>query len=294
MGLTAACELRRRGADVRIVDCAEVATDKSKALGVQARTLEALDSMGLVDRFLAAGRRIHRTNGVRRRQAHRARRDPRYRLALPRSPLDSRRRTSSACSRAQLVELGVAVERGLTLAALAQDDAGVTATLSRAPASIVPWVSSAGVGARRVGHRMRRRAQRGAARPQVALRRRPLRGVASSSADVRIGLARCPGDEVSRVPLARAAWPRRFPLPAAARRRVVAETPRVAGARRWASRTWRACSAPAAGRRSRSRRDAAWIGPFRIPAASCPAPAWAASPSPATPRTSTRPRAGRG
>jgi len=130
VGLMAACELRRRGADVRIVDCAEVATDKSKALGVHARTLELLDSMGLVDRFLAAGRRIHGTNAFAdgKRIVHVEFHDidspfP-FVLAIPQA--DTER-----LLRERLAELGVSVERGLKLATLAQDDAGVTATLER-------------------------------------------------------------------------------------------------------------------------------------------------------------------
>jgi len=130
VGLMAACELRRRGADVRIVDCAEMATDKSKALGVHARTLELLDSMGLVDRFLAAGRQIHGTNAFAdgKRIVHVEFHDigspfP-FVLAIPQA--DTER-----LLRERLAELGGAVERGLKLAALAQDDAGVTATLER-------------------------------------------------------------------------------------------------------------------------------------------------------------------
>jgi len=62
VGLVAACELLRRGVDVRIVDAAATRTDKSRALGIQARTLEALDGMEIADRFVAAGRKIHGMN----------------------------------------------------------------------------------------------------------------------------------------------------------------------------------------------------------------------------------------
>ncbi|HEX8796846.1 MAG TPA: FAD-dependent monooxygenase [Polyangiaceae bacterium] len=130
VGLMAACELRRRGAEVRIVDCAEVATDKSKALGVHARTLELLDTMGLADRFVASGRKIHGTNAFAddKRIVHVEFHDidspfP-FVLALPQA--DTER-----LLRERLAELGGAVERGLKLVALAQDDAGVTATLER-------------------------------------------------------------------------------------------------------------------------------------------------------------------
>lgn len=131
-GLMAACELRRRGAEVRIVDCAEVPTDKSKALGVHARTLELLDSMGIADRFVAVGRKIHGTNAFAdgKRIVHVEFHDidspfP-FVLAVPQA--DTER-----LLRERLAELGgAAVERGVKLVALAQDDAGVTATLERA------------------------------------------------------------------------------------------------------------------------------------------------------------------
>jgi 2-polyprenyl-6-methoxyphenol hydroxylase-like FAD-dependent oxidoreductase len=130
VGLMAACELRRRGCDVRIVDCAEVPTDKSKALGVHARTLELLDSMGLVDRFLAAGRPIHGTNafadGKRIVHVEFHDIDSPFPMVLSIPQADTER-----LLRERLGELGVTVERGLKLVTLAQDDTGVTATLER-------------------------------------------------------------------------------------------------------------------------------------------------------------------
>src|SRR5271166_4117375 len=62
VGLTLACELLRRGIETRIVDARAVPTEKSKAIGVQARTLEVLDAMGIAGRFVAAGRKIHGVN----------------------------------------------------------------------------------------------------------------------------------------------------------------------------------------------------------------------------------------
>ncbi len=130
VGLMAACELRRRGADVRIVDCAETPTDKSKALGVHARTLELLDSMGLADRFVAAGRKIHGTDafadGKRIVHVEFHDIDSPFAFVLAVAQADTER-----LLRERLAELGGAVERGLKLVALAQDDAGVTAALER-------------------------------------------------------------------------------------------------------------------------------------------------------------------
>ncbi|MDR3615447.1 MAG: FAD-dependent monooxygenase [Candidatus Obscuribacterales bacterium] len=62
VGLTLACELARRGVDFRIIDKELKASDKSKALGIHSRTLEILESMGMVDKFMAAGHLVYGTN----------------------------------------------------------------------------------------------------------------------------------------------------------------------------------------------------------------------------------------
>ncbi len=54
-GLTLACELARRGIQCRIIDKKPKPTQTSNALGIQTRTLELLDDMGIIDPFLAAG-----------------------------------------------------------------------------------------------------------------------------------------------------------------------------------------------------------------------------------------------
>ncbi len=58
VGLTMAAELARYGISVRIVDKAENATDKSKALVLWSRTLELLDRAGCADQFVAAGLKV--------------------------------------------------------------------------------------------------------------------------------------------------------------------------------------------------------------------------------------------
>jgi 2-polyprenyl-6-methoxyphenol hydroxylase-like FAD-dependent oxidoreductase len=55
VGLTMAAELARYKIPVRIIDQAPARTDKSKALGVWARTLELLDRAGCAEAFVAAG-----------------------------------------------------------------------------------------------------------------------------------------------------------------------------------------------------------------------------------------------
>ncbi len=54
-GLTMACELLRHGITPRIIDKALAPTDKSKAFGIHARTLELLDNIGIVDTFIKEG-----------------------------------------------------------------------------------------------------------------------------------------------------------------------------------------------------------------------------------------------
>ena len=58
VGLTAALALARQGLEVRIVDAGDGPSVHSKALGVQARTLEVLRSMGCAERLVERGRKI--------------------------------------------------------------------------------------------------------------------------------------------------------------------------------------------------------------------------------------------
>src|SRR4051812_33306835 len=59
VGLTMACELARHGVRCRIVDSSPGPTDQSRALGIQARTLEVFEDVGIVDEILARARKIH-------------------------------------------------------------------------------------------------------------------------------------------------------------------------------------------------------------------------------------------
>ena len=55
VGLLLACELARRDVPVRLIDRLERPTDQSRAIVVHARSLEMLQRVGVVDRFLEAG-----------------------------------------------------------------------------------------------------------------------------------------------------------------------------------------------------------------------------------------------
>ena len=59
-GLAAALELARRGTGVRIVDKNPTRSHRSKAIGVNARTLELMEPSGVTERLLASGLRLHR------------------------------------------------------------------------------------------------------------------------------------------------------------------------------------------------------------------------------------------
>ena len=61
-GLAAALELARHGQAVRIVDKIATRSENSRAIGVNARTLELMEPSGVTERLLAAGLRLRRFN----------------------------------------------------------------------------------------------------------------------------------------------------------------------------------------------------------------------------------------
>jgi 2-polyprenyl-6-methoxyphenol hydroxylase-like FAD-dependent oxidoreductase len=61
-GLAAALELARNGRAVRIVDRHPTRAQHSKAIGVNARTLELMEPSGVTERLLASGLRLRRLN----------------------------------------------------------------------------------------------------------------------------------------------------------------------------------------------------------------------------------------
>jgi 2-polyprenyl-6-methoxyphenol hydroxylase-like FAD-dependent oxidoreductase len=133
-GLTLACELARRGVAHRIVERSPRPFDGSRGKGLQPRTLEVLDDLGLVDRVLAAGRlypslRIHlpdgATNDTRMDEVH----DPRPDVPYPNGWMLPQWRTGELLAE-RLGELGGKVELGVEVTGFTQDEDGVTATLS--------------------------------------------------------------------------------------------------------------------------------------------------------------------
>ena len=130
VGLTAACQLARYGVPVRVIDTLAQPTTESRAVGVHARSMEMLAALGVLPRLEARGRRIDALAVLDGRTgATRARLDI---SGVPsRHPyvLDVPQPDTEAVLAERAVELGIVVERGVTLTALAQDVDGVDVTL---------------------------------------------------------------------------------------------------------------------------------------------------------------------
>ncbi|MCM0621380.1 FAD-dependent monooxygenase [Nocardioides bruguierae] len=131
-GLTLACDLRRRGVDVRIISAATGVFPGSRAKGVQPRTLEVLDDLAVLEDVAAHATTypklgIHLGPAVIKRRMislHRATEDVPY----PNTLLSGQYDTDAALLR-RLEQLGGSVEFETRLTGLAQTDGTVTATL---------------------------------------------------------------------------------------------------------------------------------------------------------------------
>ncbi|MGP3689981.1 FAD-dependent monooxygenase [Streptomyces sp. IBSNAI002] len=128
VGLTAAVELRRRGVSCRIVDRLPARLPFAKAVGIQPRTLELWDRMGLVRAAMEAAvpmrGQLAYVNGVEQ---------PRLEFMLPPEvPYGFAALPQYETERILdefLARFGTAVERGTELVSFAQDADGVTGRL---------------------------------------------------------------------------------------------------------------------------------------------------------------------
>lgn len=133
-GLALACDLRRREVSVRVVEQAAGLFPGSRGKGVQPRTLEVLDDLGVIAPMLASGGPapvgIVWQNGERRGE---------YRMFEDAAPSPAEPYTgpwlvpqwrTQEILYARLLELGGSVEFGAALRGLAQAGGGVTAELS--------------------------------------------------------------------------------------------------------------------------------------------------------------------
>ena len=133
-GLTLAIELARRGAGVRIVDAAPVPHRESRGKGLQPRTLEVLEDVGITGRALATG-----TTRLPFRKyfdgAHVNDTDP-FADALPTPDAPYERGVLigqwqvEKLLRERLAEFGVDFEHGTEVTGFEQDERGVTAVLA--------------------------------------------------------------------------------------------------------------------------------------------------------------------
>ena len=127
-GLTLAAQLLARGIHARVIDKAEGPSPQSRALGIHARTMEVLDTMGLADTFADQGHRVRRLRmyaGQRNLlDLDLARNGSRYgfTLHLPQSQTE-------ALLRARVRKLGGTVEQRVELVRLAERGDAVDATL---------------------------------------------------------------------------------------------------------------------------------------------------------------------
>ena len=137
-GLVLACDLARRGVDFRIVEMNAAPPDHragSRGKGIQPRTLEIYDDLGVIDAVHRAGGPYSPAmawDGPRQlgpAKFHRIeRRDPTPDVPYPSMWMLPQPRALDIL-RGRLRELGGAVEFGVKLSALTQDADGVTATL---------------------------------------------------------------------------------------------------------------------------------------------------------------------
>ncbi|MFC9437393.1 FAD-dependent monooxygenase [Nocardia sp. NPDC057030] len=132
-GLTLALDLARRDVPVRIIDQATEFFAGSRGDGIQPRTLEVFDDLGVLDAVLAAGIPTPIMRAYLGGEFVGERRmwepiEPTPALPYP-NPWVLGQAGTEAILRARLAEFGVRVELGTALAGFEQDASGVTVTL---------------------------------------------------------------------------------------------------------------------------------------------------------------------
>jgi 2-polyprenyl-6-methoxyphenol hydroxylase-like FAD-dependent oxidoreductase len=134
-GLTMASELTRHGLSCHIVDQEEdTPARQSRALAIQARTLEIFEGLGVANEVVSQGNKLRAINSYseERRLARVTLGELQsafpFLLILPQSETE-------AILDEHLQRFGISVERGTRLVGLAQDEDGVSATLERADGS---------------------------------------------------------------------------------------------------------------------------------------------------------------
>ena len=125
-GLMLAAELRLHGVDVVVLEKEAEPAKFVRALGLHARSLEVLDQRGIVDRFVALGKKHAATRffaGIPKPAPERLDTTHPYVLGLPQT-------TTDRLLEDHAVEVGADVRRGCEVTGLSQDDDGVTVELA--------------------------------------------------------------------------------------------------------------------------------------------------------------------
>ncbi|KQB86177.1 FAD-dependent monooxygenase [Corynebacterium lowii] len=129
-GLTLACDLQRRGVEYLLIDAAAHSFEGSRAKGIQPRSLEVFDDLGVRGRIESAGT-LYPTLGLhfgpvtiprRMMEVH----EPTSDIPHPNTLLVPQYATDAALA-SRLEELGGSVERSTRLLGYSQDAEGVTA-----------------------------------------------------------------------------------------------------------------------------------------------------------------------
>jgi 2-polyprenyl-6-methoxyphenol hydroxylase-like FAD-dependent oxidoreductase len=130
IGLMTAIELRRRDVDVRVIEQHEQPAQWAKAIGIQSRTLEIWDDVGVARDALDAGVSL-RGIIVYRDGEEASRMEISLPDQIPYSSIGLPQYETERILAEHLASLGGVVERGTELIGFSQDDDGVTATVSR-------------------------------------------------------------------------------------------------------------------------------------------------------------------
>jgi 2-polyprenyl-6-methoxyphenol hydroxylase-like FAD-dependent oxidoreductase len=130
VGLVAGAELARRGVRVRVIDKLAQPTDQSRAIAVHPRSLDMFDRMGIVDELVSTGIKAVAmqlyAGHTKLFRVPLGEVDSAFPFTLTTAQTETERVLND-----HLESLGVTVDRGVELVALAQDDEGVHVTLRR-------------------------------------------------------------------------------------------------------------------------------------------------------------------
>jgi 2-polyprenyl-6-methoxyphenol hydroxylase-like FAD-dependent oxidoreductase len=155
-GLTLAIELARRNVPYRIVERSAQPFDGSRGKGLQPRTQEVLEDLGVLDRFVRFGGdypvlRVHRPDGTAVEWRMDERHDPTPAVPYPNVLMIPQWRTGELLAE-RLAELGGRVELGVEVTGLTQDEGGVHVTLRDGETITARYVVGADGGRSSVRH----------------------------------------------------------------------------------------------------------------------------------------------